>query len=133
MYELNHFGSTLLRLRKERGWTQAYLAEQIGISPQSISKWECGIGYPDVTLFPAIAALFSVPIGGLFGDTKKEPDRRFGMEREHTPPFTQKSETRQYMAKGEDIKQLFFYQNRDSSVSEYYRAGNFYFLYRSPT
>ena len=55
-------------LRKERGWTQNMLAEKLGISPQSVSKWECGIGYPDVTLFPIIAEEMQVPIGVLFGE-----------------------------------------------------------------
>lgn len=48
------------------------LAEKLGIAPQSISKWECGIGYPDVTLFPQIAELFGVEIGVLFGKSKED-------------------------------------------------------------
>ena len=44
---------------------------KLGISAQSISKWECGIGYPDVTLFPMIAKLFTIPIGVLFGEKSK--------------------------------------------------------------
>ena len=47
-------------------------AEKLGIAPQSISKWECGIGYPDVTLFPLIAELFGVDIGVLFGQSKEK-------------------------------------------------------------
>ncbi len=67
MYQLNQFCNIISTLRKERGWTQTALAEKLGIAPQSISKWECGVGYPDVTLFPVIAELFDVPIGVLFG------------------------------------------------------------------
>lgn len=55
-------------LRKRKGWTQTAFAKQLGISPQSISKWECGIGYPDVTLFPVIAEALEVPIGVIFGE-----------------------------------------------------------------
>ena len=58
----------LKKYRKERNMTQEALAEVFGISPQSVSKWECGVGYPDVTLFPVIADLFGVPIGVLFGE-----------------------------------------------------------------
>ncbi len=68
MYHLNQFCNIITTLRKEKGWTQALLAEQLNISPQSISKWECGIGFPDVSLFPVLADLFSVPIGLLFGE-----------------------------------------------------------------
>ncbi len=72
MYQLNQFCNIISKLRKEKGWTQAVLAEKLGIAPQSISKWECGVGYPDVTLFPVIAELFCVPIGVLFGQSIKE-------------------------------------------------------------
>ena len=68
MYHLNQFCNIITALRKERGWTQTSLADMIGIAPQSVSKWECGVGYPDVTLFPVIADLFGVPIGVLFGE-----------------------------------------------------------------
>ena len=75
MYHLNQFCNIITTLRRERGWTQTSLADMIGIAPQSVSKWECGVGYPDVTLFPVIADLFGVPIGVLFGeetDSEKE-------------------------------------------------------------
>ena len=68
MYHLNQFCNIITALRKQRGWTQTVLADMIGIAPQSVSKWECGVGYPDVTLFPVIAYLFDVPIGVLFGE-----------------------------------------------------------------
>lgn len=68
VYHLNQFCNIITALRKERGWTQTNLADKIGIAPQSVSKWECGVGYPDVTLFPVIADLFGVPIGVLFGE-----------------------------------------------------------------
>lgn len=67
MYHLNQFCNIITSLRKAKGWTQTMLADRIGIAPQSVSKWECGVGFPDVTLFPVIADLFDVPIGVLFG------------------------------------------------------------------
>lgn len=69
MNNLNMFCKIIAELRKERGWTQTHLAEKLGIAPQSISKWECGIGYPDVTLFPMIAELFDVSVAILFGES----------------------------------------------------------------
>lgn len=68
MYNLNQFCNIIALLRKKKGWTQTMFAEKLGISPQAISKWECGIGYPDVTLFPIIAELLEVPIGVIFGE-----------------------------------------------------------------
>ena len=72
MYKLNEFCNIIATLRKKKGWTQTALAEKLSISAQSISKWECGIGYPDVTMFPAIAEILSVPIGILFGEKMEE-------------------------------------------------------------
>ena len=76
MYHLNQFCNIITALRKQRGWTQTMLADMIGIAPQSVSKWECGVGYPDVTLFPVIADLFDVPIGVLFGETTSEKENK---------------------------------------------------------
>lgn len=72
MYDLNNFCNIIASLRRQKGWTQAVFADKLGISPQSISKWECGIGFPDVTLFPIIADVLSVPIGVLFGENYRE-------------------------------------------------------------
>lgn len=81
MYNLNRFCNVIASLRKQKGWTQTMLSEKLGISPQSVSKWECGIGYPDVTLFPVIAELLSVPIGMLFGEeTKNEEENSVSMQ-----------------------------------------------------
>ena len=76
MYHLNQFCNIITALRRERGWTQTNLADRIGIAPQSVSKWECGVGYPDVTLFPVIADLFGVPIGVLFGEGYHEMEKK---------------------------------------------------------
>lgn len=72
MYDLNNFCNIIASLRRQKGWTQAVFSDKLGISPQSISKWECGIGFPDVTLFPVIAEVLSVPIGVLFGENYRK-------------------------------------------------------------
>ena len=77
-YDLQRFCNIIAELRRKNGWSQTVLAEKIGISPQSVSKWECGIGYPDVTLFPTLAEIFSVPIGVLFGE-KQANDSAVGV------------------------------------------------------
>ena len=87
MYQLNKFCNIIFELRKERGLTQTMLAEMIGIAPQSISKWECGVGYPDVTLFPIIAELFDVPIGVLFGETQEDNKMKNNLKYERKITF----------------------------------------------
>ena len=50
------------RLRKEKGITQEALAEILHISPQSISKWERGDAYPDISMLSPLANYFGVTI-----------------------------------------------------------------------
>lgn len=63
-------GETIARLRKERGMTQEALAESMGVSPQTISKWETGTTCPDVTLLPMLADYFDVTVDALYGRDK---------------------------------------------------------------
>ena len=72
MAHLQDFCNIISLLRREKGWSQTAFAEKLCISPQAISKWECGIGLPDVTLFPMIAKTLDVPIGVLFGEKSEE-------------------------------------------------------------
>ena len=66
----------LRKLRKEKGNTQEELAKFLNISVQSVSKWECGDGHPDITLLPSIAAYYSVTIDTLFGISEVEKNKR---------------------------------------------------------
>ena len=58
---------SIARLRRERGMTQEALAEVIGVSSQTISKWENSTTWPDVALLPVIADVFGVSIDALYG------------------------------------------------------------------
>lgn len=55
-------GGLIRALRTERGLTQLRLAEQLGVSDKAVSKWERGLGCPDVSLLPALSALLGVPL-----------------------------------------------------------------------
>lgn len=57
----------LKNLRLKKGVTQNDLAEFLGMSNQSVSKWERGEGFPDITLLPAIASYFGVTVDDLLG------------------------------------------------------------------
>ncbi|MBE6611196.1 MAG: helix-turn-helix transcriptional regulator [Ruminococcaceae bacterium] len=59
---------TIRRHRKARNLTQEQLAAALGISSQSVSKWECGDGYPDITLLPNIANFFGITVDELIGN-----------------------------------------------------------------
>ena len=62
-----NIGKNIFTLRREKRWTQAELAEKLGVSDQTVSKWENGQTAPDVSQFPVLARLFGVSIDRLFG------------------------------------------------------------------
>lgn len=66
MKEIN-LGRTLIIQRHKRGMTQDEVAEYIGVSKASVSKWETGTTYPDITLLPRLAAFFNISIDELMG------------------------------------------------------------------
>lgn len=57
----------IVRLRKQFGLTQEQLAAQVGVTFQSVSKWETGQTLPDVVLLPKLAGIFEVSIDALLG------------------------------------------------------------------
>ncbi len=58
-------GSLICRLRKEQQLTQRQLAEQLCVSDKAVSKWERGLGCPDVSLLPDLARLLGIELEGL--------------------------------------------------------------------
>ncbi|NLM46540.1 MAG: helix-turn-helix domain-containing protein [Firmicutes bacterium] len=62
-----NIGKTILKKRREKGLTQSDLAKYIGVSKASVSKWETGQSYPDITFLPQLATLFNISIDELVG------------------------------------------------------------------
>lgn len=60
-----HIARVLSGKRKEKGITQEELANFIGVSKASVSKWETGQSYPDVTFLPQLAAYFNITVDEL--------------------------------------------------------------------
>lgn len=60
-------GERLKSLRTKNKVTQEELAERLGVSSQSVSRWETAVCYPDMELLPAIANFFEVTIDDLLG------------------------------------------------------------------
>lgn len=58
----NKVGELIYKVRKEKGLTQKQLADQMNISDRTISKWERGYGYPDVSLLSDLSGLLGVNI-----------------------------------------------------------------------
>lgn len=55
-------GSTIKKLREQRGLTQLELAYLLVVSDKTISKWETGKGYPDITLLEGLAKSLNVSV-----------------------------------------------------------------------
>ncbi len=64
---MNTIGTNIAELRRKHNMTQETLGEMIGISAQSVSKWENGATMPDITLLPILADIFNTTIDALFG------------------------------------------------------------------
>ena len=63
------FSKNLKRFRVAKNMTQEQTAEALGVSTQTVSRWECNTTLPDVTILPKIAALYCVTIDDLYKET----------------------------------------------------------------
>ena len=55
-------GNTIRQLREERQMTQSELAEQIGVSSKTVSKWETAKGLPDISLLQPLAQALGISV-----------------------------------------------------------------------
>ena len=62
----------LVRLRKKKGWSQETLAQAVGVTNQSVSKWESGQCCPDIQLLPELARLLDISVDELLGRGTEE-------------------------------------------------------------
>lgn len=69
------FGEKLQRLRKANSLTQEALAQQLGVSRQTLSKWESGTVLPDTENVLRLSTLFSVSIDDLLKEVREEPQK----------------------------------------------------------
>ena len=69
-------GENIRNFRKKNDLTQEELADRLGVTYQSISRWENGATYPDLELIPAIAETLSVTIDELLGMPQIEKEKR---------------------------------------------------------
>ena len=79
---MKDFAKTVATQRKKKKMTQEELAMHLGITPQAVSKWENGIGLPDVTMFPRLAEVLGISIETLFGVEKETRSERIPLHYE---------------------------------------------------
>lgn len=76
MTDRNIIGQKIAELRKNKGMTQAELADRLGVSHQAVSQWERSETLPDILTLPLIAEIFDENIAVLLGieEVKKEQE-----------------------------------------------------------
>ena len=86
-----YLSENIKRLRLQRNLTQENLAEFLGVTFQSVSRWERAEGYPDITMLPEIANFFKVSIDELLGVNKAEVEQEILKALEEYDNFTDKN------------------------------------------
>lgn len=76
--DLSKYGKFLSNLRKEKGLTQKDVAEKLGIVPKTVSKWETGHGFPDVTTLIELAEILGVSVKSLLSGTLLQNEETSG-------------------------------------------------------
>ena len=109
------------RLRKEKGMTQEQLAESLGVTFASVSKWERGVATPELNLIAEMADLFGISLDALVGFEMKNGDVAAVENR----IFTLQQDKKYDESVTEAEKALVRFPNDFSIV---YRSGELYFV-----
>ncbi len=72
-------GEVICHLRKEKGMTQADLAEKMNVSEQAVSKWERNIAYPDITTLSKLTEILETSVDSLLKCEIKRTPKTSGM------------------------------------------------------
>lgn len=68
------FYEKLTELRKSRGWSQEQLGEAVGVSRQTVSKWELGLTTPEMEKLIELSDIFEISIDELVGKREQAPE-----------------------------------------------------------
>lgn len=79
--ELNKTGKFIALIRKEKGLTQRELAEKLNLSEKTISKWERGVGFPDISLILPLCKCLEIDANELMtGERLQDKQYRINAE-----------------------------------------------------
>lgn len=82
---IENMGRQIRAARLRSNLTQEKLAETLGVTAQAVSKWENGVGYPDIALLPELSAALGVTLDELFETTMQTHLRRIERMMENEP------------------------------------------------
>lgn len=116
---------TISFYRKKQGLTQEQLAQALGVTNQSVSKWESGHCYPDITFIPQLADIYGISIDELFG-------KKANKNGAHVVPFADDDVYRVMVTQGnriysvhEDLNKyicLRFPENCNETTRQYFKV-----------
>lgn len=73
MFDQGKIGAFIADVRKKAGMTQAELAEKLGVSNRSVSRWETGKTLPDYALLPPLCEVLGISVNELFAAERIPP------------------------------------------------------------
>lgn len=73
---MNNIGQRIKELRKKNDLTQERLADYLGVTYKAVSKWECGLTTPDLSLILPLTRILHVSADELLGGKQNETDER---------------------------------------------------------
>ncbi|MDE7224016.1 MAG: helix-turn-helix domain-containing protein [Acetatifactor sp.] len=74
------FGEFIATIRKEKGWTQAELANKLSVTDKAVSRWERGLGFPDINTVKPLADALEVSVLEIM-QSEKEPEEDISINR----------------------------------------------------
>ncbi len=102
--DMTKIGKFIAALRKEKGYTQEQLAEILGITGKTVSRWETGLYLPPVEMLQALSGEFAVSINELLAGQRLEEEAFRKMADENIVAFARESsftlaEKKEYLMK----------------------------------
>lgn len=86
--EMKNIGKRIKELRKKNELTQEKLADLLGVTYKSVSKWETGVTFPDLALIVPLAKILHVTTDELLGVCSSETDERLAqLEADYNDTF----------------------------------------------
>lgn len=106
-------------LRESHMITQSELADALSVTPQSVSRWENGLAYPDIEKLPDIASFFNVTIDELIGTSSKRIVVLFDKARELRDSLRDEYSDEK-MIKLCDVLEKLLYEGDEHFLGEYF-------------
>ena len=133
---MDHYvtGAVIKALREKRRMTQAELAEELCVSDKTVSKWETGRGFPDVSLLEPLGKALHISVAELLcGQAVVNTNRASNMPEEQDPAHrleTQRAEDEIYvsaahpMSKGHYLSFIAYMTPDSCEIKVLYPEGN---------